>query len=260
MSALVVGCGLLGLLVGSFLNVVVARVPAGRSVVRPGSRCPHCDSALRHRDTVPVLSWLALRGRCRSCTAAIGGRYPFVELLTAGLFAAVALRFGPSWQLPAYLYLAATGVALAAIDLDVRRLPDAIVLPSYAVGGLLLALPAALDGSWAAYGRAWAGAGVLYAFYLALALAHPAGMGFGDVKLAGVLGLHLGWLGWGELVAGTFLGFLLGGLLGLALIAAGHATGKTAIPFGPFMLLGALMAVGFGDALVALYLGAPGAR
>ena len=253
--ALAGACGLLGLLVGSFLNVVIARVPAGESVVHPGSRCPSCGQPVRARDNVPVLSWLLLRGRCRDCRARIPGRYPLVELLTAGVFVAVAVRFGPSAALPAFLYLAAISVALTFIDLDVHRLPDAIVLPSYVVSGLLLAVPALTGASWGAYGRAWAGAAILYGAYFALAFAYPAGMGFGDVKLAGVLGLHLGWLGWGHLAVGAFLAFLAGGLVGLALIALGRATRKSAIPFGPFMLLGALVAVELGDPILALYLG-----
>src|SRR5919205_3026069 len=127
--------GLLGLAVGSFLNVVIHRVPRGESLVRPGSHCPHCGSAIRKRHNVPVLGWLPLRGRCADCRTPISARYPLVEAGTAALFVAVAARFGWSWELPAYLYLAAIAVALAAIDLDVLRLPDQIVLPSYGVAG-----------------------------------------------------------------------------------------------------------------------------
>src|SRR5215210_2305964 len=123
--------GLLGLAVGSFLNVVIHRVPRDESLVRPGSQCPHCGSAVRSRHNVPVLGWLLLRGRCADCKAPISARYPLVEAGTAALFLAVAAKFGLSWELPAYLYLAAVAIALAAIDLDVMRLPNAIVLPSY---------------------------------------------------------------------------------------------------------------------------------
>lgn len=252
---LAVGAALLGLVVGSFLNVVIARVPAGESVVRPGSRCPSCGSPVRPRDNVPVLGWLLLRGHCRDCAAPVAGRYPLVEVLTAAIFATVALRFGPGAALPAFFYLAAISVALTFIDLDVHRLPDAIVLPSYVVSGVLLAGAALTGGSWGPYARGWAAAAILYAAYFALAVAYPAGMGFGDVKLAGVLGLHLGWLGWGQLALGAFLAFFLGGVVGLALIATGRATRKSAIPFGPFMLVGALVAVLVGEPIVALYLG-----
>src|SRR4051794_36713503 len=124
---------LFGLAVGSFLNVVIHRVPRGESLIRPGSHCPQCGAAVRKRHNIPVLGWLLLRGRCADCRTPISARYPLVEAGTAALFVAVAARFGWSWQLPAYLYLAAVAVALAFIDLDVKRLPDTIVLPSYGV-------------------------------------------------------------------------------------------------------------------------------
>ena len=250
---LVVACAVLGLLVGSFLNVVVWRVPRGESVVSPPSACPGCGHAIRPRDNVPVVSWLVLRGRCRDCGATISARYPLVELATGALFALTAWRVGPTWALPAYLYLAAIAVALTLIDIDVRRLPNSIVLPSYVVAALLLLLPAAATGDWQAYLRALLGAAVLFAGYFALAFAYPAGMGFGDVKLAGVLGLYLGWLGWGELAVGAFLGFLLGGVWGVALLLARRAGRKSAIPFGPFMLGGALLAVFVGEAVSHAY-------
>jgi leader peptidase (prepilin peptidase)/N-methyltransferase len=251
--ALVAGCALLGLLVGSFLNVVVWRVPRGESVVSPPSACPGCGHVIRPRDNVPVVSWLVLRGRCRDCGATISPRYPLVELATAALFALVAWRLGSTWALPAYLYLAATAVALTMIDIDVRRLPNSIVLPSYVVAALLLLLPAAATGDWNAYLRALLGAAALFVGYFALAFAYPAGMGFGDVKLAGVLGLYLGWLGWGELAVGAFLGFLLGGVWGIALLVTRRAGRKSAIPFGPFMLGGALLGVLVGGAVSQAY-------
>lgn len=234
--------GLLGLAVGSFLNVVIYRVPRDESLVRPGSHCPHCGSAVRNRHNVPVFGWLMLRGRCADCAAPISARYPLVEAGTAALFVAVAAKFGFSWELPAYLYLAAVAVALAAIDIDLMRLPDKIVLPSYAVAPLLL-LPAVIaEHSWDAALRALAAAALLFAGYFVLAVL-PKGMGFGDVKLAPLLGFYLGWLGWGSVVVGAFAGFLLGGVAGALLLAARAATGKTRIPFGPYMLAGAFLAV-----------------
>lgn len=250
---LVLACTLLGLVIGSFLNVVVHRVPRGESVVTPRSRCPHCGAAISARDNVPVLSWLLLRGRCRSCAGRISGRYPLVELLTAGAFAALGWRLGASAALPAFLYLGAVGVALALIDLDVRRLPNVIVLPSYGVAGVLLAVAAVVDRAADDYLRGLAGMAALFGFYFALALLHPAGMGFGDVKLAGVLGLYLGYLGWGPLVAGAFLGFLLGGVASAVLLLARRATRRSAIPFGPFMILGAFAAVLWGEPLASAY-------
>lgn len=250
----VAGSFVLGLVVGSFLNVVIWRVPRGESVVRPPSHCPHCDARVRARDNVPLLGWLLLRGRCRDCGHGISRRYPLVELATGLVFVVMALRFGPTAPLPAYLYLAAIGVALWMIDLDVKRLPNVIVLPSYAVAGGLLALAALATGEWDNLLRAGLGMVALYSFYFALAFAYPAGMGFGDVKLAGVLGLYLGWLGWGEVVIGGFLGFLFGGVVGLGLMLVRRAGRKSQIPFGPYMLAGALVAVLWGGALADLYL------
>ena len=253
MLLLTVACALVGLAIGSFLNVVVWRVPRGESVVRPASACPRCGAAIRSRDNVPVLGWLLLRGRCRACSGRISARYPLVELLTAGLFAVTALRFGFDPVLPAFLYLAAVGVALALIDLDHKRLPDALTLPSYPVGAVLLGAAALLgsDGSWV---RAVLGGLAMFALYFGLCFAYPAGMGFGDVKLSGVLGLYLGWLGWDAWCVGLFLGFLLGALFGLALIVGRRGGRKTAVPFGPFMLAGALVAILVGPELARAYL------
>jgi leader peptidase (prepilin peptidase)/N-methyltransferase len=234
--------GLLGLAVGSFLNVVIHRVPLGESLVRPGSHCPDCGHEIRNRHNVPVLGWLLLRGRCADCRTPISVRYPLVEAGTAALFVAVAAKFGLSWELPAYLYLAAVAIALAAIDLDVMRLPDKIVLPSYGVAPLLLVPAAIAEHSLHAATRGLIAAAVLYAFYWILAVL-PKGMGGGDVRLAPLLGLYLGWLGWSSVAVGAFAGFLLGGIVGAALMLARRANRKTRIPFGPYMLAGAFLAV-----------------
>ncbi|HEV8558808.1 MAG TPA: prepilin peptidase [Actinophytocola sp.] len=246
MPALLILITLLGLAVGSFLNVVVHRVPKGLSLIAPASSCPHCGHPIRARHNVPVLGWLLLRGRCADCGAPIGPRYPLVEAGTGALFLVLALWFSHLHllsALPAYLWFAAAGLALALIDLDVRRLPNAIVLPSYPVLAALLALSAAVQHDWWSLARAAAGAAALFAFYLLLGLIHPRGMQFGDVKLAGLLGLVLGYLSWPTLILGAFGGFLLGALAGVALLAAGRGSGKTAVPFGPFMITAALLAV-----------------
>jgi len=232
---------LLGLAVGSFLNVVIYRVPRDESLVHPGSHCPQCGAAVRNRHNVPVLGWLMLRGRCADCHTPISVRYPLVEAGTALLFVAVAARFGFTWALPAYLYLAAISVALALIDLDVMRLPNAIVLPSYLVA-LVLLVPAALLGDGLApIIRGLVAAALLWMFYRALA--HFGGMGGGDVKLAPLLGFYLGWLSWGSVAVGAFAGFMLGGLVGVVLMATRLAGRKSRIPFGPYMLAGAFLAV-----------------
>jgi leader peptidase (prepilin peptidase)/N-methyltransferase len=243
MTLLPVLASLLGLAVGSFVNVVIYRVPRDLSLVRPGSRCPGCAAPVKPWHNVPVIGWLVLRGRCAGCRAPIGTRYPLVELSTAALFVAVSARFGASLVLPAYLYLAAIAVALAVIDIDVHRLPNAIVLPSYLVAAALLTPPVLVHGDWAGALRGLVAMALLWSFYFALAFLYPGGMGFGDVKLAGLLGLYLGWLGWSSVLVGTFTGFLIGGLVGVALLATRKATRRSAIPFGPAMLAGALVAV-----------------
>lgn len=240
---LLASSGVLGLAAGSFLNVVVYRVPRAESLLRPGSHCPQCLVPIRRRHNVPVLGWLLLRGRCAHCRRPISARYPLVEAGTAVLFVAVTARLGASPELPAYLYLAAIAVALALIDLDQHRLPNAIVLPSYLIGAALLVPAAAASGDWPAAGRGLLAMALLWLGFRALMLIHPAGMGYGDVKLAGLLGLFLGWLGWGQVWVGAFAGFLLGALAGAVLLATRRATRRTAIPFGPAMLAGALLAV-----------------
>src|SRR4051794_32155705 len=222
-------CAVIGLVIGSFLNVVIWRVPRDESLVRPGSHCPACGHPVRPRDNVPVVSWLLLRGRCRDCGARISARYPLVELLTGAVWAALTLRIGADSALPAYLYLGALGVALALIDLDVRRLPDVLVLPSYVVGLALLAIPAVVHDDPGAYVRAVLGMAAMFGAFFLLVVAYPKGMGFGDVKLAGVLGMYLGFLSWGVLVVGGFLGFALGAVVGGALMVAQRAGRKSAI-------------------------------
>ena len=251
---LVLPVTVLGLLIGSFLNVVVWRVPRGESVSHPPSACPSCGHAIRARDNVPVLSWLLLRGRCRDCRAPISARYPAVEALTAVLFGLVAWHL-PAWAVPAFAYLAAIGVALALIDLDTHRLPNAIVLPSYPVLAVLLTVASWGEGDWPALLRALIGGVALWAAYLALILAYPAGMGFGDVKLAGLLGGALAWLGWGAFAIGSFSAFLLGGVYSVGLVIAGRAGRKTGIPFGPWMILGAAVGIAVGEPLWDAYLG-----
>lgn len=251
--------GVLGLAIGSFVNVVVWRVPRGESVVRPPSACPRCTSPIRRRDNVPVVSWLLLRGRCRDCRGAVSVRYPVVEALTALLFVLVGVRFlDDLWALPAYLYLAAIGVALALIDIDTHRLPDRIVLPSYVVVALLLVLASAPDGAWGAALRALLAGAALWLVYAVMWFAYPSGMGFGDVKLAGVLGMLLGWLGWGSLAIGAFGAFLVGGVYALVLLVLRRAGRKSGIPFGPWMLVGAGLGVAWGEDIWSLYLGLAG--
>jgi leader peptidase (prepilin peptidase)/N-methyltransferase len=259
-----------GAAIGSFLNVVVYRVPRGESVVSPRSACPRCGHTIRSVDNVPVLSWMLLRGRCRDCAAPISVRYPVVELGTAVFFALVAwwlvsgyvasgdLRTSAAiaalLALVAYLYLAAISVALTLIDLDTHTLPNKIVLPAYAVGIALLGASALFAADYGRLLSAGVGMASLWLLYLAAALLYPGGMGLGDVKLAGVLGLFLGWLGWGSLFVGAFAAFILGGVFALVLLATKRVTRKGGIPFGPWMLAGAWVGILAGESVWRWYL------
>lgn len=268
--------GLLGLAIGSFLNVVVYRVPAGMSVVAPASSCPGCGHEIRRRDNVPVVSWLLLRARCRDCSAPISARYPLVEAATGLLFVAVAMfSVLAPWSplagldgtrglvrgallLAAFLYLMAISVPLTLIDLDTHTLPNRIVLPAYIVLPLLLLAASTVSGDWAAALRGLIGLVVLGSVYLALALAVPGGMGLGDVKLAGVLGFVLAYLGWGPLAVGSFGAFLLGGTFAIVLLVVRRAGRRSGIPFGPWMLAGAWLGIAVGAPVWDLYLGVLG--
>jgi leader peptidase (prepilin peptidase)/N-methyltransferase len=246
--------GVFGLVIGSFLNVVIARVPAGESVVHPGSRCPKCGAPIAARDNVPVLSWLLLRGRGRCCGAPISVRYPLVELVTGLAFAGVTAWTGLGWRLPAFLFLAALSITLAVIDLDTFRLPFWLVAPAYPVAMVLLGAASLAERDRGSAVRALIGAAALWAFYRLLHAVYPGGMGYGDVRLAGVLGLYLGWLGWDRLIVGAFLGFLVGGLGGAVLLGLRRTSLKSEIPYGPYLLAGAWLGVFLGHPLADWYL------
>ena len=274
MILLFIFAGILGLAIGSFLNVVIYRVPAGRSIVVPASACPTCGSSIRTYDNVPVLSWLVLRGKCRECAAPISVRYPLVELGTGLFFVTVAVLFAPTilaapdtrsivsglLVLVAFLFLAAVSVALALIDIDVHKLPNAIVLPAYAVGAVLLSSASIVSGEYSVLLRAGIAMAALFLAYFLMAFLYPAGMGLGDVKLAGVLGLYLGWVGWGAVTVGALGAFILGGIYAFVLILGKRANRKSGIPFGPWMLVGAWLGIGIGNEAFAGYLSIFGLR
>lgn len=245
--------GIFGLLIGSFLNVVVWRVPRHESVVQPGSHCPSCDTELSALENVPVLSWAVLRGRCRHCGTHISVRYPLVELANAGLWVGLAFHFGRSWELPAYLALASGLIALSLIDLDHFLLPNRVLYPTGIITSVLLVLPAAFDDQWDALLRAGLGGLAAFAVFFVIHIISPRGMGFGDVRLSLVLGIALGWLSWGHVFLGLFLGFLLGAVVGMFLIVTKLRTRKEPVPFGPFMAAGALVAIFAGTQLLDLY-------
>jgi leader peptidase (prepilin peptidase)/N-methyltransferase len=254
-GVLVVVSGVLGLAIGSFLNVVIWRVPRKESVVRPPSHCPSCETPIGPRDNIPVVSWLLLRGRCRHCGNPIALRYPLVEAGCGVLFAAVAVRFGASWALPAYLVLTAALLAISIIDLEHFIVPDRITAPLTVSALALLGLAAVADGNGWRYGRTLLGGLTFFAFLLVLNLLYPRGMGMGDVKLSFSHGLYLGWLGWGQVFLGGFLAFLLGAVVGVALIATGVKGRKDFVPFGPFLALGTMLTVLWGAPILRWYTG-----
>jgi leader peptidase (prepilin peptidase) / N-methyltransferase len=244
-AVLIIGAVLYGLVVGSFLNVVIYRVPKKESIVRPPSSCPGCENRIEARDNIPVLSWLLLRGRCRHCGMRISIRYPLVELLTAALFLLVALRFGWSWTLPAMLIFVSGLVALSFTDLDHLLLPRAIVYPWGAMVFAALLLAAAVEGTWHRLLVAILCGAVEFAVLFTIHFLSPRSMGFGDVRFGPVIGLALGWLGWRYAFWGFLAANLIGAIVGLILIAMGRTGRKTPIPFGVFLSIGAVVAIVF---------------
>jgi leader peptidase (prepilin peptidase) / N-methyltransferase len=241
---IVIAAGLLGLVVGSFLNVVIHRVPLRQSVVWPASHCPVCGEPIRPLDNVPLLSYLLLRGRCRNCKARISARYPLVEALTGALFAAAAYTFGLDLRLLSALVLISVLIALAGIDLEHRLLPNVIVGPA-AVVGLALSILESPETWWVYLLSALAVSGGLFA----LAVVYPGGMGMGDVKMGAMLGAFLG----PYAALAVFLGALAGAITGGLLIAAGRIQRRHALPFGVFMALGGIVVLFVGPQLWGLY-------
>jgi leader peptidase (prepilin peptidase)/N-methyltransferase len=237
--------GLLGLIAGSFLNVVIHRVPLRQSVVWPASHCPVCGEPIEPRDNVPLLSYVVLRGRCSSCKARISARYPLVEALTGVLFAGAAYEFGLSMELLSALTLILALIALAGTDLEHRLLPNAIVGPAALVGFTLSVLDSP-ERWWVYLVSALAVASGLFA----LAIAYPGGMGMGDVKMGGMLGAFLG----PYAALAVFLGALCGAITGGLLMAAGKMQRRHALPFGVFMALGGIVTLFLGPELWGLYL------
>jgi leader peptidase (prepilin peptidase) / N-methyltransferase len=247
MAVAVIASAVAGLLIGSFLNVVAWRLPRGESLSHPRSRCPGCGTQIAAYDNIPVVSWLLLRGRCRHCGTPISPRYPFVEATTAVLFALVVVAKDDAVEIALGLLLVTALVPITLIDLELRLIPNRITLPA-AVAALIAAV--VLDVSFVPemlIAGATAGG-----FFLLAALARPGGMGMGDVKLAGVLGLYLG----RAVAPAIFVGLIAGVVVGAVIIARkGAREGrKTAVPFGPFLALGGLFGLFFGDAVMDAYL------
>jgi len=239
---------ILGTILGSFLNVVIYRLPRNLSIVRPGSRCPHCQTPIRPQDNIPLVSFLVLRGRCRVCRAPIGWRYPLVEAVSGGLLAGVWLRFAPggAWiPLVAAALFSFMLVAVFFIDLDHQIVPNAITYPGI-VAGLLLAIP---QGRLVPSVVVAASAGALF---LLIAVVSHGGMGGGDIKMAAMMGAFLSWP---ATAVALLLAFMIGATAGVLLIAVKRRSRKDPIPFGPSLAAGGVIAVFAGDAILRWYLG-----
>lgn len=254
MEAVVVAlCGLVGLVLGSFAGVVIRRVPRGEPLSWPPSACPHCEEPIAPRDNVPVVSWIALRGRCRHCARPISVGYPLVELAMGLLFAGVAARIGLDWALPGFLVFAWMLLVVAIIDARTQRIPNRLTYPLTPVLLVLLGLASVANGEPGWLLRAFLGGLVAFSGLLALALISPQGIGMGDVKLAGFVGIGLGYLGWGHVVVGVFGAFALGGVVAIVLLATRLRGRRDLIPFGPYLAIAGLVALLLGSPLVQGY-------
>lgn len=245
--------GLLGLAVGSFVNVVIYRVPAGRSIAKPPSACPSCGAQVRARDNIPVLGWVLLRGKCRDCHAPISVRYPLVEALTAVVFAAIGLRFGISWTAGGEAVLAAGLICLGFIDFDHMLLPKKVVYVTLSVVAAIFVAGAAAGSDWHKLLIAGISGVVPWAFFFVINFVSPKALGFGDVRLALLMGFGLGWLGAWYAFLGFIVATILGSVVGVVLMATGKAGRKTAIPFGTFLASGAVLAALAGAPVVTWY-------
>ncbi len=251
MGILIGASAVLGLAIGSFLNVVIYRVPRKMSVVFPRSFCPNCSSVISSRDNIPVVSWLLLKGKCRVCKAEISPRYLVVELLCALLFAAAAARLGPSWALPAFLAAIAGLIALSAIDLEVLLLPKRIVYLTLAIELVFFLLDSLVTNQWHNLITGVISALIWFAIFYLINLLVPTALGFGDVRLALPLGLGLGWLGYGYAFLGFFAANLTGAVIGIVLILSGKMKRAQRIPYGVFLSIGFVVALFTGKILLS---------
>jgi leader peptidase (prepilin peptidase)/N-methyltransferase len=254
-SLMIVVAVVAGLVIGSFLTVVVDRVPKGGSVNAPPSRCGSCGLRLGPLDLVPVVSWLALRGRCRRCRAPIGIDPIVIELTNAGLYVLMAIRFDDTRAaIPAYCILMSVLLAQTWIDLQTQRLPREITYTGIALGAIALSVAAVvIDEPERIWMMALGAVIALAAMWLIYALSRG-GMGDGDVRLAPLLGMYLGWINPGIVLPGLFFGFVAGAVVGVAMMAVDRAGRRTAVPFGPFLALGTIVAIFVGQHFVDLVL------
>ncbi len=246
MDGLVVVAVLLGLIVGSFLNVCIYRLPRRESIVFPASHCPTCGARIRPWDNVPVLAWLWLRGRCRDCHAAISWRYPLVEAVNGVAYGVIVARYGVSWEALAVAAFVSALLVITLIDLDYQIIPDRISLP-----GIPLAWLTAVGLGSLTWFDATLGAVLPAALFLAVFFLSRGGMGLGDVKLVAMIGAFLGW----QLALLTILAAAISGsLVGVAMMLFQGKGRKTAVPFGPFLSLGAVVSLAWGPRILHWYL------
>lgn len=246
----------LGLIFGSFATVVAHRVPLNQPIVSGRSRCPHCENTIGALENIPVVSYLVLRGRCRHCGTPISPRYPLIELATGVLFGAAVYKFEVSLAAAVFAAFFWVLVLLTVIDLEHKLLPNRIVYPAFLFGFAGLAAAALIAGDADRLTDAALGSAIFGGFLFVVAFIYPAGMGAGDFKLAFVLGLFLGYAGGvAAVLAGMFLSFLLGGLVGVVVLAGRRGGRKTEVPFGPYLALGSTIAIFAGRSIADWYLG-----
>ncbi|MGA3214487.1 MAG: prepilin peptidase [Acidimicrobiales bacterium] len=242
--------GVVGLVIGSFLGVVVDRLPRKESIVSPPSHCVACSAPIRTYDNIPVVSYVLLRGRCRACGAHIPPRDAFLELGTGIVFVLLAWRVASVWALPAFCVLAASLIAISAIDAEHMRIPSPLVYATAALGAPLLVIASAGTHRWSALLAALIAGAAAFAVFFALFYAVPKGIGFGDVRLAGLCGGFLGWIGYREVVVAFLLSFILAGVPAAVLLVMHKVQRRTQIPFGPFLASASVITVLFGPSIV----------
>lgn len=235
--------------IGSFLNVCIYRIPREESIVFPGSHCPECGTTIKPYDLIPVVSWMILRGKCRSCGTAISVRYPAVELLTGALVALVYVQSGLTIHFILVSLLTLLLIVLTFIDLDHQIIPDGLNL-LIAVGGLVSLALGRISGNGLTIGQAALGVFIGGGFFLVIAIVSNGGMGGGDIKLMAALGL---WFGWQGILLVMFLSFMIGGIVSVGLLIARKAGRKQMVPFGPFIAIGAYLTAVFGNQIINWY-------
>lgn len=252
----VIAAGVLGLIFGSFATAVAYRLPRDESISSGRSKCPNCGNAITAIQNIPVFSYVVLRGKCKHCGNRISIRYPLIELATGALFAGAAARFEISAEAVLYAGFFWALVVLTVIDLEYKLLPNKVVFPTFIAGWIGLAIAALAAGEPGDLLDAAIGAAIFGGFFFVVAYLYPAGMGFGDVKLAFALGTFLGYLGGvGLTLVGMFLSFLIGGIVGVGILVASKGDRKTQLPFGPFLALGTVIAIFVGRRILDAYLG-----